>query len=35
MMTAEYKTLFEAGKNKFYEQSGYFVDSTFLEVFPL
>src|SRR5258706_15135235 len=35
MMTAEYKTLFEAGKNKLYEQSGYFVDSTFLDVFSL
>jgi len=35
MMMAEYKTLFEAGKNKLYEQSGYFVDSTFLDVFPL
>ena len=35
MMTAEYKTLFEAGKNRLYEQSGFFVDSTFLDVFPL
>ncbi len=35
MMTAEYKTLFEAGKKRFYEQSGFFVDSTFLNVFPL
>ncbi len=35
MMMAEYKTLFEAGKNKLYEQSGYFVDSTFFDVFPL
>jgi len=35
MMMGEYKTLFEAGKNKLYEQSGYFVDSTFLDVFPL
>ncbi|HEX5153771.1 MAG TPA: ABC transporter permease [Parafilimonas sp.] len=35
MMMAEYKTLFEAGKNKLYEQSGYFVDSTFLDIFPL
>ena len=35
MMMAEYKTLFEAGKNKFYEQSGYFVDSTFLDLFPI
>ena len=35
MMLPEFKTLFEAGKNKLYEQSGYFVDSTFFEVFPL
>ena len=35
LMTADYKPLFEAGKNKFYEPSGYFVDSTFLEIFPL
>ena len=35
LMTADYKPLFEAGKNKFYEQSGYFVDSTFLEIFPI
>src|SRR3954447_1946201 len=35
MMLPENKTLFEAGKNKLYEQSGYFVDSTFFEVFPL
>ena len=35
MSLPEYKTLFEAGKNKLYEQSGYFVDSTYFEVFPL
>ncbi len=35
MMLPEYKTLFEAGKNKLYEQSGYFVDSTYFKVFPL
>jgi putative ABC transport system permease protein len=35
MMLAEYKTLFEAGANKSYEQSGYYVDSTFFEIFPL
>jgi len=35
MMQAEYKALFEAGNKKLYEQTGYFVDSTFFEVFPL
>jgi putative ABC transport system permease protein len=35
MMLSEYKTLFEAGKNKLYEQSGSFVDSTFFDVFPI
>ena len=35
MMTAEYKTLFEVGNNKLYEQNGYFVDSTFFGVLPL
>src|SRR5436190_20557546 len=35
MMMPEYKTLFEAGKNKLYEQSGYFVDSTFFDIFSL
>jgi putative ABC transport system permease protein len=35
MMLPEYKTLFEAGKNKLYEQSGYFADSTFFDVLPL
>src|SRR5205085_6946767 len=35
MMQAEYKALFETSNKKLYEQSGYFVDSTFFEVFPL
>ena len=35
MMTARYKRLFEAGGNKLYEESGLYVDSTFLEIFPL
>src|SRR5688572_18333263 len=35
MMTAELKMLFEVGKNKMYESSGLFVDSTFFELFPL
>jgi len=35
MMTAEYKALFETGNKKLYEQSGYYVDSTFFEIFPL
>jgi len=35
MMQAEYKILFEVGKTKLYEQSGFFVDSTFFDVFPL
>src|SRR5437870_3484549 len=35
MMQSEYKRLFEAGKNKLYEQSGFYVDSTFFDVFPL
>jgi putative ABC transport system permease protein len=35
MMQAEYNRLFEAGKNKFYEQSGFYADSTFFDVFPL
>ncbi|HYK44109.1 MAG TPA: ABC transporter permease [Parafilimonas sp.] len=35
LMTADYKPLFEAGKNKFYEPSGYFVDSTFFQIFPI
>ena len=34
-MLPETKTLFEAGNKKIYEQSGYYVDSTFFEVFPL
>lgn len=35
MMTAPYKMLIEAGKTKLYEESGFYVDSTFFEVFPL
>src|SRR5690242_16214776 len=35
MMLPENKTLFEAGKNKLYQSSGYYVDSTFFDVFPL
>jgi len=35
METAEYKMLFEGGGKQLYEQSGYFVDSTFFGVFPL
>ncbi|MBV9963212.1 MAG: ABC transporter permease [Parafilimonas sp.] len=35
LMQAEYKALFEAGTIKLYESSGYHVDSTFFEVFPL
>ena len=35
MMMAVHKTLFEAGKTKLYEESGFFADSTFFEVFPL
>lgn len=35
MMTAEYKMLFETDKNKLYESSGFFCDSTIFEVFPL
>jgi putative ABC transport system permease protein len=35
MMTAEYKSLFESGDKKIYEQSGYYADSTFFDVFPL
>ncbi|MCF2505313.1 ABC transporter permease [Dyadobacter sp. CY107] len=35
MMTAEHKTLFETPKNKLYEENGFFVDSTFFEVFAL
>jgi len=34
-MGPEYKTLFEVGKNKLYEQEGFLVDSTFFDVFPL
>src|SRR5215212_4740487 len=35
MMTARYKILFETPKNKLYEENGFFIDSTFLQVFPL
>jgi putative ABC transport system permease protein len=35
MMTAEHKTLFETAKNKLYEENGFFVDSTFFNVFEL
>ncbi|HUQ97660.1 MAG TPA: ABC transporter permease, partial [Chitinophagaceae bacterium] len=35
LMLQETKTLFEVGAKKLYEQSGYFVDSTFFNVFPL
>lgn len=35
MMLADHKQLFEAGTVKLYEENGFFVDSTFLEVFPL
>lgn len=35
MMLSESKRLFEVGSTKLYEQEGYFVDSTFFEVFPL
>ncbi len=35
LMLPETKTLFEAGNKKLYEESGYYVDSTFFEVFPL
>ena len=34
-MLPETKTLFEAGNKKIYEESGYYVDSTFFDVFPL
>lgn len=35
LMLPESKTLFEAGNRKLYEESGYYVDSTFLDVFHL
>ncbi len=35
MMTSTSKTLFEVGEKKIYEEGGMYVDSTFLEVFPL
>jgi putative ABC transport system permease protein len=35
MMLPPNKTLFESGNKKLYEESGYYVDSTFFDVFPL
>jgi putative ABC transport system permease protein len=35
LMLPETKTLFEAGNKKLYEERGYYVDSTFFDVFPL
>src|SRR5439155_12904515 len=35
LMLPQTKTLFEAGKKKLYEESGYYVDSTFFDIFPL
>ena len=35
MMTSDTKSLFEVGEKKMYQESGIYVDSTFLEVFPL
>lgn len=35
LMQPEYKMLFEAGGKQLYEQSGYYVDSSFFGVFPL
>src|SRR4051794_22798768 len=35
LMLPETKTLFEAGNKKMYEESGYYVDSTFSDVFAL
>lgn len=35
LMLPQNKTLFEAGSRKLYEESGYYVDSTFLDVFAL
>jgi putative ABC transport system permease protein len=35
LMQAENKTLFETGNKKFYEQKGFYVDSTYFQVFPL
>ena len=35
LMLPQTKTLFEAGNKKLYEESGYYVDSTFFNVFPL
>ena len=35
LMQPENKTLFEAGNKKIYEQKGFYVDSTYFDVFPL
>ncbi len=35
MMQPQYKRLFESGTIKLYEESGYYVDSTYFQVFPL
>lgn len=35
MMQPQYKRLFEVGNIKLYEESGFFVDSTFLDIFQL
>lgn len=35
MMQPQYKRLFEAGNIKLYEESGFYVDSTFFDIFPL
>lgn len=35
LMHPETKTLFEAGNKKIYEENGFYVDSTFFDVFPL
>ena len=35
LMQPENKTLFEAGNKKIYEQNGYYVDSTYFDLFPL
>src|SRR3954471_9169187 len=35
LMLPQSKILFEAGQKKLYEESGFYVDSTFFDVFPL
>src|SRR5664279_4650417 len=35
LMAPDFNMLFEVGKTKLYEQDGFLVDSTFLDVFPL